>query len=1106
MQLRYAACLIWCLLVVPSVLTAQGVTTGSITGTIKGKTGATLSPLPGAMIRAVSTATGAAYGAVSKNKGQYLIRGLRPGTYTLAITCVGYKADTIRGVSVDVGEATSVNAVLNESASTSSEITVSVERDGLFDANKNGSGSVISEAIIAASPSINRSISDLARMNPYTNQVSTAGSDGLQGVSIMGVNSRFNNFQIDGAVANDVFALGSAGTAGSQANSNFVSLDAIERIRVNVSPYDIRQSGFTGGLVNAITRGGTNTFGGSVFVYGRNQDLVGNSPDAAARPFDTFHDVQFGGRVGGPIVKDKLFFHVTAEGRQRSTPLEVALNDPTALNNFAMSSSVLDRIIDITRSQYGYDPGTYGNTNNRNNSTSLIARIDYNIDESNKIQLRHNFTYGIQDRNLLRNNLNYSLTSRMNTFESINNQTVFQWNSRIDESMSNELRVSYTQTNDRRILPSDQAGRAIAFPEVRIQVGAGMNVILGPERSSQANALDQTLIAITDDFTWFLGDHTITMGTHNEISLFNNLFIQDYFGSIQYASVDAFADSTANFYRVSYANTAVTNGNPMPRAAWSMAQFGGYVQDEWQIDEQLRLVGGLRLDMPVFWDTPYENPAFASAFPGRSTSSVPTGIMLFSPRFGFNYDISGDKTLQLRGGTGLFTGRVAAVWLSNQYSNTGMDLFRAELGANNSPNAINSLDGTPMKWDLARPALRPGDSAYPGSPINTTAINITDQNFNLPQVWRSTLATDVKVARDVTITFEGMYGRFLNQVDYANLNLRQSNMRYINSGDTSLGVSPLDGRKMYAGGAADSLVDRRFTQVILLRSRDGGQQYSFSTQLKIDQNNEFIPGLSGMASYTYGRTQDLNSSTAATAGSQWTSTDAIDPNNVTVGISNFDQLHRIAINAAYAYTWTKGYITSLGVFYSGASGRPYSISYAQDYNGDNAAGGNDLVYIPREEDYNTRVVIPKPTDASDLRSPDQIWAQMMALINSNPILKSYQGQILPRNALREPWINQLDLRLTQDIPGFSNHKVQFTLDVQNFLNLLNPSWGLQRFVDFQSSNLFGLVLNSQNKPFDNQGRLMMSYTEPVTNGQAGIYNTDNFFSRWRMQIGMRYSF
>ena len=435
-----------------------------------------------------------------------------------------------------------------------------------------------------------------------------------------------------------------------------------------------------------------------------------------------------------------------------------------------------------------------------------------------------------------------------------------------------------------------------------------------------------------------------------------------------------------------------------------------------------------------------------------------------------------------------------------------MDLFRAELGANNSPNAINNALGQPFRWDITRRAPRPGDSLYPGSPINTTAINITDQNFTLPQVWRSTLGTDIRLERGITLTVEGMYGEFLNQVDYSNLNLRPSNLRFVSASDTLVGVSPIDGRKLYAGGAADSLVDRRYTQVILMRSRNAGHQYSVSTQLRFDETNPLVPGLSGMISYTYGRTQDLTSSTSATASSQWIGTDGIDPNNLQVGISNFDQLHRIVVNASYRIDWSRGYATTFGMVYSGSSGRPYSVSYAQDYNGDNASGGNDLVYIPRPEDYNTRVVIPKPADVTDLRSPEQIWAQMMALIDANPLLKEYQGRILPRNALREPWVNQLDLRIAQDLPGFSNHAMQITLDVQNVLNLMDPSWGLQRYVDFQSSNLFGLVLDGNNKPFDAQGRLRMSYSEPLTAGRPGIYIIDNFFSRWRMQLGVRYTF
>lgn len=1100
--MKYCAAVIWSLFIIglPTSLYAQGVTTGSVTGTVTGET-----PLNGATVKIISTTTGSVYGAICKSKGNYLIKGVRPGTYTLIASFVGYRSDTVRNVKVDEGDATTINIKLETSATKRSEVVVTGERDAIFDGSRTGSGSVINEAAISAAPTINRSISDIARINPYANQTQTAGSDGLQGLSIMGVNSRFNNFQIDGAVANDVFALGSAGTAGSQANSNFLSLDAIERIRVNVSPYDIRQSGFTGGLVNAITRGGTNDYHGSIFFFGRNQDLVGPSPDAARRPFETFYDYQFGGRVGGPIVRDKLLFHVTAEGRLRSTPVEVALNDPSALNNFPVSSSVLDEIISITKSRYGYDAGEYGTTNIQNNTVNIIARLDYNVDEQNKLQLRHNFTYGIQDRNLQRSNTNYSLTSRMNTFESINNQTVLQWNSVFSGELSNELRVSYTQTNDSRILPSDASGNPIPFGEVRVQVGSGLNVILGPERSSQANALDQTLVALTDDLTWFLGDHTLTFGTHNEFSRFNNLFIQDYYGSYQFPTVDAYEAGQANYYRVSYANEAVTGGDPMPRSAWNMMQLGVYAQDEYQVDPQLRLTFGLRVDAPIFLTTPYENPAFAEAFPGRSTSEVPSGSLLFSPRVGFNYDISGDKSWQIRGGTGIFTGRVAGVWLSNQYSNTGMDLYRAELGGNNLPNAITS-NGVPVEWDLSVPPPRPGDSGYPGSPINTSAINITDKDFRMPQVWRSTLATDIKLTDGIIFTLEGMYGAFINQVDYANLNLTRSNLTFIKDGDTLVGVSPLDGRPLYAGGSPDSLVDRRFTQVILMRSRSEGQQYSVSGQIKIDETNKIIPGLSMMMQYTYGRTQDLNSSTAATASSQWTSTDVIDPNNATVGTSNFDFLHRVSVSGSYRVTWSKGIWTSFGIFYSGNSGRPYSLSYAQDYNGDNAVGGNDLVYIPADDDYNTRVVIPPPTDATDLRSPDQIWSQIMTLIDANPILKEYQGKILPRNALREPWINQLDLRIQQEFPAFSDHSVQFTLDVQNVLNLLNPDWGLQRYVDFQSANLFGLVLDNNGKPFDAQGRLRMTYTEPVTNGRPGVYNTDNFYSRWRMQLGMRYTF
>lgn len=1076
-------------LVCSTGLLAQGVTTGSLSGIISSRTGTVRSNLVGATVRATHDATGAVYGAIVRTNGRYTIRGMRGGIYTVTVSFVGYATATRANIAIALGETTNLDVDLDPVTNTTKEVVVTAAIDETFDKAKMGSGSVINAQTIQAAPTINRSISDLARINPYTNQVQSAGSDQLAAISVAGVNSRFNNIQIDGAVANDMFALSNSGTSGGQANANFVSLDAIEELRVNVSPYDVRQSGFTGGLVNAITKGGTNEFKGSVFVFGRNEDLVGLSPDANRTKYDQFKDFHLGGRIGGPIIKNTLLFHVTAEAALRTDPVQVGLNDPGALNNFPVSTQTLDEIIRISKQQYGYDPGTYSTFMKRTNSINVIGRLDWNIDESNKLQLRHNFTNGIQDRNVLRTNTTYSLSSQANVFQSVNNQTVLQWNSMFNGNMSNEMRLSYTSTSDERLLDPTP------FPQVSITVGSNLNVVLGPERNSQANALDQKQVAFTNDFTVFLDDHTLTVGTHNELSFFNNLFMADYYGSYQYPSVSSFADSTANQYRVSWANAAVVGSIEQPRAKWSMLQAGLYAMDEWQASPTLRFNGGLRIDVPVLLTTPYENPVFAQKFPGMNTSTVPAPQILFSPRLGFNWDISGDRTFQVRGGSGVFTGRVAAVWLANQYSNTGMDVYRGSLGSANSPNVITDpVTGLPIKWDVD--PLNPpkaGDPGYPGT-ISTAAINITDPSFRMPQVWRSTLAFDTRLAKGVTLTVEGMYGKFFNQVDFQNINLRRSGM----------GISPLDGRPMYAGATADSLVAREFTDVIVMRTRSEGYQYTAMAQVAMQENNEILPGITSMLAYTFGHTYDLNSGQSSTATSQWANTDVVDPNNATLGRSNFDVPHRVVFNASYRFKWSETVSTTFGVFYAGQSGRPYSMSYIQDYNGDNASGGNDLIYVPRDEDFNTKIVVA-PTSSTDFRTPEQIWAQIMNLVNSNPVLKEYQGQILPRNAVREPWINQLDVRIGQRVPVAEKQNLEFTLDIQNVLNLLNSDWGLQRYVNFQSANIFGLNTNG-GKPFDAQGRLRMTYNEPVTNGKAGIYTTDNFYSRWRMQLGVRFNF
>jgi hypothetical protein len=378
--------------------------------------------------------------------------------------------------------------------------------------------------------------------------------------------------------------------------------------------------------------------------------------------------------------------------------------------------------------------------------------------------------------------------------------------------------------------------------------------------------------------------------------------------------------------------------------------------------------------------------------------------------------------------------------------------------------------------------------------VPTAAIALTDTEFRMPQVWRSTIGTDVRLMQGLVFTVEGMFGKNYNSVDYANLNLKQSEQ---------LPFSPTDGRPIYQGIRSDSLVAPEFTDVILMRSRSEGYQYSVSAQLNVQATNPFLPGLSALLSYTHMAAYDLNSGTNAVAFSNWSNTATVDPNNVSVGRSNFDIPHRILVNVDYQLAWAKDIATTFGIVFTSTTGRPYSFTFSTDINGDGRAF-NDLIYVPRAEDYGVKVIVPQPK-GTDLRTPEQVWAQIMQLIDSNPILKEYQGRVLPRNIMREPWVYQLDMRITQRLPGFGTGWFDVTLDVQNLLNMLDPDWGIQRNVEFQSFGLFASEVINE-KAYDAQGRLRMTYSEPTRNGQPGIYVTDNYYSRWRMQLGVRFTF
>ncbi len=1046
------------LLFLPTFLWAQGRTTAEIRGRVIDQEGG--KPIPGATIVAEHLPTGTKYGAVSRPDGYFLISGLRVGgPYKVTVRSTGYKTLSRSGIYLRAGQSFEINFALETEAIQVKGITVVGERLGA----QGGETIQLDPQTVEMIPTVTRSIQDYARVAPVAVGTNIGASDNLGGISIAGRNNRYNNFQVDGAVLNDPFGLPDAGTPGGQANAQPISIEAIEQMQISVAPFDVRQGVFTGGLINIVTRGGTNQLSGAAYIYGNNQDLVGVSPDTSKQKLSDYTDLVFGARIGGPIIRNKLFYFVNAEMRQRVEP-RPALGDPIIVENgFEAPKSMVDEVINITKNQYNFNPGGYDEFQNETGDIKLFARFDLNLGEDHRLTLRNNFVNASLDRGIYRSGSTFQLESGGYVFKSMQNQTVLQLNSVVGDNMANELRISYLMIRDKR------DPNAKEFPQVTVSLRDTSGKFLGAvrfggERFSQANALDQDVLEFTDNLTYFLGAHTLTFGTHNELLSFSNLFIQDYWGRWDFYSLDDYRNGIASRFSLSYSKLS---DNPKPRAEWSMLQAGVYAQDEWQVNPKFRITAGLRVDVPIFLDKPLNNPDFHEAFPQYRTDEVPSGNLLFSPRFGFNYDMTEEAEMVVRGGIGVFAGRTPGVWLSNQYSNTGMDLARVDLRS-----GIPSFD--PEIWKKDKSTL---------TPIPTTEINITDPDFKLPQVLRVNLGADKMLPLDIRGSIDILYSKTLSDIAYANLNLK-------GPVDT---IQTIDGRPVFShisnfryGTGNPDLVDSRFTNVLLLKNTDQGYQFNVTVQLE----KEFDFGLRSYVAYTYGRALDVNSGQSSRAISNWQYNEVPgDPNNPPLATSDFEIRHRIVANLGYSFTYDFG-STTISLLYEGRSGRPFNFIYRGDANGDGRRY-NDLIYVPASKD--------------EIEISDEDWANFNAFIDRFQNLKDYRGKIIDRNAMREPWINQLDLRVIQELKLFGDrHRFQLTVDVLNFLNLLNSDWGHQQYIPYQSYQL--LQFDGYVKDGDVY-KPKVRYRGPAANESIDeLYSKDNLLSRWRIQIGARYSF
>ena len=1019
-----------CVMASGTPASAQTVTTGSISGVVSDAQGGVL---PGAAITAVHTPTGTSYEGVTDGEGRYSILNVRVGPYDIVASMSGFRGEKSQGIIVKLGEQATLDFKLQ--VATVSE-TIEVRGESLIiDPSRAGTADNVSRAALESLPTISRSLTDMARTSAYFNPIGL-NEDPLA-VSVAGRNNRYNNVQIDGAVNNDLFGLAASGTPGGQTETQPISLDAIQELQLLVSPYDVRQGGFSGGGINAITRSGTNRFSGTGYFFGRNQDFVGEG--ISETPIAEFKHQQFGGSVGGPLVQNKAFFFGNLDFDRRDNPSGISVS--SSGQTFGREAEI-DRFIGILQNRYGYDPGGKEEFIRTINSDKVFVRSDFNLTSQHQLTARHNFNDSLNDIGRPTASA-YYMPDAFYQIKNLTNSSVVQLNSTFG-TVVNEARLTYQRIQDRR---AGQPDEDRPFPFVQVSLSSG-TVRAGRENFSTANELDQDVFEFTDDLTWLRGNHTLTIGTHNEFFKFRNLFIRDAFGNYTFDNLDLFEQGLAQSYSYSFSLT----DEPLQAARFSVRQFGFYVGDQWRPRGDLTLTMGVRADIPTFPDRPTRNPLTEDAL-GLRTDEVPGGV-LWSPRIGVNYAISEDGREQVRGGLGLFAGRTPYVWLSNQYGNTGIEFQRISVSRGTGTQRI------PFSTDIDAQPTSLGSAA-------TNEIDLIDPDYKYPSLFRGNLAYDRSLGfLGLVGTAELLYSKNVNDIKYQNLNLQQT------------GTRP-DGRPVYSRNVVPGISD-----LIFLENTDDGDAWSIAFKVERPFRDRFFANVS----YLYGESRSILDGTSSQAASNWGNVYVPgDPNNPPLTRSNFDPGHRITASGSYEVPMPAGFSATASVFYSGQSGRPWSANYAFDYNGD-GRGTNDLLYIP--------------ASASEVDFTSGTFDDLMAFVSAEECLSKYIGKIHERNACRASWQNTLDFKFNLGLP-IKRARVELTWDVLNLLNLIDSGNGVLKYANFNDLLVVRPSVSSSGVVTYDLRNLFVDGALQTPEEQ---FTRNDLFSRWQMQFGARVRF
>ncbi|MBN2639085.1 MAG: TonB-dependent receptor [Bacteroidales bacterium] len=1036
----------------------QGSTTAALTGVVTDAKGATL---PGATIQAIHQPSGTVYGAITNDKGRYSIQGMRVGgPYTIVISYVGFTTVKYNDVQLPLGETSVYNAVLKEATSQLNEVVVSANVGVKNSAG--GAATNFKASQIADAPTVDRNIYDVAKLSPMV-QITKLG-----GISIAGSNNRYNSFQIDGMVSNDVFGLAGSGTNGGQTGANPISLDAIQQIQVLISPFDVRQGGFTGGGINAITKSGTNQFHGSIYTYYTDQSMYGkwSQVSESVSKLEKESTKTLGFSVGGPIIKDKLFFFVNAEQKTNSYPSDYYAGYRTGYISTDEAQVILNRYSSIT----GFSD-SYARRNLDTKGLSVLSRIDWNINKKNKFSLRYQLNdsykdvYGASSYTYYFDNSGYKMRNKTNSI-------VAELNSTISNSVYNEARVGLTMVRDNRDV-------AYLAPNVYIKNLGGsfdsntnlwsqgsVSSYIGTENYSGANALNQDIYVIEDNLSWYKGNHTFTVGTHNEIYKMYNLFIPSSTGSYYYNSLNDFLNDNAYMFTYQYSDYNLT-GTYRWGATVKAGQFGFYAQDKWSVNENFDLTYGIRFDIPTFFNKPTANPEFNQSTYATNynvqVGEVPSTKVMVSPRIGFRlYTDDSHKTL-IRGGTGIFTGREPFVWLSNVWSNTGVEMKGTTITSNVPSFATYGDDPVAAMNSAAGSASKP-------------TINTVSKNFKYPQVFRTNLALEQQLSNGWKVTLEGLFSKTMNNVWWENLALTDNGQKvYAVSADV-----PNSGTIYWSRDAGS------YYAIVNLQNTNKGYTYNLSAQIE----KTFKFGLDVMASYTFGHAYSVNDGTSSIAYSNWKYNYAVNPNDPNaLSYSMFDVPNRILAVVTYTSPkyWGSKFSTVASLVYNGFNGQRYSLTMneSRDFNNDGQYG-NSLLYIPTTGEL-AQMSFATEADRTNFGS----W------IASDKYAKDHRGQYAVRNSNMAPWENHVDLHFAEDfyyLDGKDN-KISLTFDVLNIGNLINHKWGTSYSSAYNEQILKVTALNNVN------GNMIPTYSF-----QGNSVSKSDIFSRWHAQIGLRFTF